>query len=95
MGNRIRKGGPSKEWWDMPRNVVEKVVFLILLQRNMQLDMRLGQHELVPTKALGCPCSRMSWATRTSGYSYGTGAYYYMADIVSKKEARCQVDGSY
>ena len=79
----------------MPRDVVENVVFLILLRRNMQLDMCLGRHELVPTRALGRSCSRTPWATRTSGNSYGTGAYYNMGDIVSKKEARYQVDGSY
>jgi len=95
MSSRIMKVGLSKERWDMLRNVVEKVVFLILLRRNMKLNMYLGRYELVPTRTLGCPCSRMSWATRTSGYSYGTGAYYYMADIVIKKEARYQVDGSY
>ena len=41
MSSRIRKGRLNKEWWDMLRNVVEKVMFLILLWRNMQLDMPL------------------------------------------------------
>jgi len=57
MSSRIRKGGLSKERWDMLRNVVEKVVFLILLRRNMQLDMYSGEHELVPTRALGRSCA--------------------------------------
>lgn len=75
--------------------VVEKVVFLVLLRRNMQLDMCLRKHELVPTRAMGRPCAMMPWAARTSGYSYGTGAFYYVADIVSKTGARYQVDRSY
>lgn len=60
VNNWIRKGGFSKVRWDMPKNVVEKVVFLILLWHNIQLDMCLGRHKLVPTRALGCPCARMS-----------------------------------
>jgi hypothetical protein len=39
----VRKGGLSKEWWDMLRNVVEKVVFLILLWRKHAVRHALGK----------------------------------------------------
>ena len=42
MNNRVRKGGLGKVRWDMLGNVFENVAFLILLWRNMQLDMCLG-----------------------------------------------------
>ena len=42
VNSRIRKGGLSNVRWDMPRDIVENVVFLILLWQNIQLDMYLG-----------------------------------------------------
>jgi hypothetical protein len=53
MSNRVGKGGLGKARWDMLGNVFKNVVFLILLWRNMQLDMCSGRHGLVTYWSIG------------------------------------------
>ena len=89
--NPVRKGGLNKTWCVMLRNVAEGDRFWIHLQRNI-LEMYLRKHELVPTGALGCACAGIPWASPTLGNTY---AGFYYQSVISQKQARQQVDGSY